>query len=149
MKKTMFCLAMTMVVAAAMLFGCQSSGTKVDNAQQNVQDAKDKVVVAQQELSQAIKDSIQQFRKEETEGIAANEKSIAEFRAKIAKEDKESRARNEQKLAELEQQNRDMKIRLEQFKEDSKDNWDAFRFKFKHDMDNLGQAFKAFVVKRK
>ena len=149
MKKSIFCLAITTVMAIAMLTGCQSSGTKVDNAQQNVQDAKDKVVVAQQELSQAFKDSIQQFRKEETEGIAANEKSIAEFRAKIAKEDKESRARNEQKLADLEQQNRDMKARLEQFKEDSKDNWDAFRFKFKHDMDNLGSAFKAFVVKGK
>jgi predicted RNase H-like HicB family nuclease len=149
MKKSIFCLAITTVMAIAMLTGCQSSGTKVDNAQQNVQDAKDKVVVAQQELSQAIKDSIQQFRKDEAEGIAANEKSIAEFRAKIAKEDKESRARNEQKLADLEQQNRDMKARLEQFKEDSKDNWDAFRFKFKHDMDNLGSAFKAFVVKGK
>ncbi|MGA3014323.1 MAG: hypothetical protein ABSD71_09845 [Bacteroidales bacterium] len=149
MKKSIFYLAITTVMAAAMLTGCQSSGTKVDNAQQNVRDAKDKVVAAQQELSQAIKDSIQQFRKDESERIAANEKSIAEFRAKIAKEDKESRARNEQRLAELEQQNRDMKSRLEQFKEDSKDNWDAFRFKFKHDMDNLGSAFKAFVVKRK
>jgi septin family protein len=149
MKKIIFSIAIIPFMAAAMLTGCESSGTKVGNAQQNVQDAKDKVVVAQKELDQAIKDSIQQFRKEESERISANEKSIAEFRAKIAKENQEVRVKNEQKLADLEQQNRDMKTRLEQFKEDSKDNWDAFRFKFKHDMDNLGLAFKAFVVKRK
>jgi chromosome segregation ATPase len=149
MKKVLFTIAIVPFIAAAILTGCQSSGTKVENAEQNVQDAKDKVEVAQQELNQAIKDSIQQFRKDEAERISANEKSIVEFKAKIAKEDQESKARNEQRLAELEQQNRDMKTRLEQFKEDTKDNWEAFSFKFKHDMDNLGQAFKAFVVKRK
>ena len=64
MKKSIFYLAITTVMAAAMLTGCQSSGTKVDNAQQNVQDAKDKVLAAQQELSQAIKDSILTFKTE-------------------------------------------------------------------------------------
>ena len=142
-------MAIITFMVVAMLTACQSSGTKVENAEQNVQDTKDKVVVAQQELDQAIKDSIQQFRKEEAERISSNEKSIAEFKAKIAKENQETRTKNEQKLAELEQQNRDMKTRLEQFKEDTKANWDAFRFKFKHDMDNLGSAFKAFVVKGK
>jgi membrane protein involved in colicin uptake len=149
MKKMIFSIVITGVIAATMLSGCQSSGTKVGNAEQNVQDAKDKVVVAQKELDQAIKDSIQQFRQEEADRISANEKSIAEFRAKIAKETQEIRVKNEQKLADLEQQNRDMKTRLEQFKEDTKDNWDAFRFKFKHDMNNLGLAFKDFVVKGK
>ena len=149
MKKSIFTLVITVFMAGAMLTGCQTSVKKVENAQDKVQDAKDKVVIANQELDQAVKDSIRQFRKESEEWINANEKRIAELRVKISKENKEIRASNEQKLAELEQQNRDMKTRLEEFREDSKDKWNDFRFKFKHDMDNLGQAFKAFVVKRK
>jgi predicted phage tail protein len=149
MKKSIFAIAIATLMVSTMLTGCESSGKKIENAQDKVQNAQDKVVVANQELNQVIKDSIQQFRKESEDRIAENEKSIAEFRAKIAKENKENRTINEQKLAVLEQQNRDMKTRLEGFRDDSKDKWDDFRFKFKHDMDNLGQAFKAFVVKRK
>ena len=54
MKKTIFTLAITTLMAAAMLTGCQSSVKKVENAQDKVQDAKDKVVKANQELNQAI-----------------------------------------------------------------------------------------------
>ena len=105
--------------------------------------------MAAHDLDQAIKDSIQQFRKEAAERISDNEKRIAEFRVKISKQSKEVRARSEQKLAEMEQQNRELKRNLEEFREDSKNKWVAFRVKFKHDMDNLGKAFKDFWTKGK
>lgn len=136
-------------MAGTMFTGCQSSSTKVENAQDKVQEAKDKVIEAKQELNQTIKDSIQQFKKESQEQINANEKSIAEFKVKIAKERKENRAEYERQLTLLEQKNNQMKKDLEEFREDQKDKWDAFRFKFKHDMAELGKAFKNFTVKNK
>ena len=106
MKKTIFILAIAMLAAGTIFTACQSSGEKVDNARENVQEAKDKVAEAKQELNQALNDSIRQFKKESEEKIYAIEKSIAEFKTKIATEKKETRVIYEKKLSELEQKKR-------------------------------------------
>jgi len=149
MKKTILTLAITVFMAGFMLSSCQSSADKVKNAQDKVQEANEKVAVANQELNQAIQDSVQKFKKESEDQIIANEKSIAEFKVKIAKEKKENRALYEKRLAELEQQNRDMKKRLEDFREDGKDNWISFRNKFNHDMAEMGKSFHDFWVRNR
>jgi len=140
MRKTISALAVTIFIAGAILTGCQSSAKKVENAQ-------DKVIEANQELSQALKDSIQQFKTESELKISANEKSIAEFKAKIKNEKKENKAAYEKKLAELEQKNSDLKKKLDEFKDDSKANWKTFKTEFSNDMNELGQALKDFTVK--
>jgi len=95
-------------------------------------------------LDQVVKDSVEQFRKISEEQINTNEKNIAEIKVRIAKEKKENRAIYEKKLAGLEQQNRDMKKSLEEFREDGKENWRSFRTKFNHDMEKMGNAFHDF-----
>jgi len=144
MKKTIFTLSITFIMAGTMLSSCQSQAEKVKDAQDKMQTAQNKVVEAQLNLDQAIKDSIQQFRKASEEQINANEKNIAEFKIKIAKENKENRARYEKKLADLEQQNIEMRKRLDEFREDSKENWISFRTKFNHDMEKMGKSFHDF-----
>jgi len=144
MKKTIFSLAITMLMAGTMLSGCQSSAEKVKEAQDKVQAAQNKVVEAQLNLDQAVRDSIQEFRKDAENQIIANEKNIAEFKIKLAKEKKANRAQAEKRLAELEQQNREMRMRLEDFREDGKENWRSFRNKFNHDMVVMGKSFHDF-----
>lgn len=140
MKKTISVLAVTVFMAGAILTGCRSSAKKVENARNNV-------IEANQELSQALKDSIQQFKKESELRINANEESIDKFKAKIKNEKKESKAVYEKKLAELEQKNSDLKKKLEEYKEESEDNWKTFKAEFSNDMNELGNALKNFTVK--
>jgi uncharacterized protein YlxW (UPF0749 family) len=140
MKKTIFTIAITMLMAGTMLTSCHSSAKKVEDAQ-------DKVADANQELNQTIKDSIQQFKKESEEKISANEKSYADFKARIANEKKENKAKYEKKLAELDQKNSDMKKKLDDYKAEGKENWEKFKVEFNHDMDELGKAFKDLTVK--
>ena len=149
MKKTFFTLAVAVLLAGTMISGCQTSAEKVKIAEDKVQDAQNKVVEAQLNLDQALKDSIQQFKKESEDQIVANDKSIAEFKAKIDREKVELRARDERRLAELERQNVIMKQRLEEFREDSKENWVTFRDKFNHDMKQMGTAFHDFWAGKK
>jgi Na+-transporting methylmalonyl-CoA/oxaloacetate decarboxylase gamma subunit len=149
MKKTIIFLVILLLMTGTMLTSCQSSSKKVENAEDKVQEAKDKVVDAQQELNQAIKDSIQQFKKESKEKIIANEKSITEFKVRITKEKNENRVRDERKLAELEQQNKEMKQRLADFNGERQDQWDSFRYKFNHDMEEHERAFRDFWSNRK
>ena len=146
MKKTLFILALTMPVAAVMIIGCQSSENKVDRARDNVQDAEEQVVVANQELNQALNDSIQLFKKESGEIIFSYEKSIAEIKAKLENEKGENIIALEKKLAVLEQKSVNLKMKLEEYKEEGRDNWDSFKSEFNHDMEELGEAFKDLTV---
>ena len=121
---------------------CQSSAEKVDQAKENVVDAK-------QELNQAIKDSIVQFRKESAQQITAYEQSIADLKAKIATEKKDVKATYEKSLEELEQKNELLKTKLNDFKDEETDKWESFRDEFRKDMQDLGSAIKNFTVNNK
>ena len=59
-----------------------------------------------------------------------------------SKPEKKDKAKYEKKLAELEQENSDMKKKLEDYKEEGKDNWRKFQTEFSHDMDKLGKEIK-------
>jgi hypothetical protein len=145
-KKNYF-LAVIILIAGTMITGCNSTDNKIENAENKLQAANDNVSAAKQDLNNAIKDSLteyQKFKQESNEKIAAFDNSISELKVKIAKEKKENKARYERKLAGLEQQNRNMKKDLEEFKEDGKEKWYSFKAKFNYDMDNLGTAIKGF-----
>jgi peptidoglycan hydrolase CwlO-like protein len=146
MKNTILVLAVTAFMGGTMVAGCNSSDKKVENARDKVQDAKENMVEVTQELNQALKDSIQQFKNESVVKISHYEKSIAEFKARIANEKKENKAIYEKKLAELEQKNSDMKKKLEDFKDEGQGDWRSFKSEFNHDMDELGQALKDLTV---
>jgi len=142
MKKIMFTIAIAAFAAGTLLTACNSSAKKVENAQDEVNDASKDLEKAEIELNQARLDSVEQFRQESDARILANEKSIVEFRLKIAKEKREARISYEKKIAVLEQKNSDMKKKLAEYNDDGKDRWYSFKNEFNHDMDELGQAFK-------
>lgn len=112
-------------------------------------DAKEAVLDAESELNQARQDSITEFLKfkiEHQNQIRANEKSIADLRLGLASVSKENKAIYEKKLAELEGKNNALKIRLTEYNEEEKDQWQSFKTEFKSDMNKLGKAFSDFTV---
>jgi len=135
MKKTIYALAISMIMAGTIFTGCKSSAKKVEDAQ-------DKVEAANQELTQARKDSILQFTQESEAKIAAHAKSIADFKARIATEKKENRATYEKKLAAIEQQDSDLKKKLDDYKATGKDNWETFKADFTKSMEAINDALK-------
>ncbi len=149
MKNSILFMAVTVFMAVTIFTSCQSSAKKVENAQQNVKEEKGNVVEAKQELNQALKDSIQQFKKESAEKISDYDNSIAELKATIVKGKKETKAKYEKELAVLEQKNNDMKKKLDDYKEEGSDKWAIFKREFNHDMDELGKSLKGFTVKSK
>jgi len=150
MKKIFLTQSVFVLVAAVIITSCQSSANKVETAQDKVRDAKEKVISAKSDLIIAQQDSnaeYQKFKKESDEKIMAHNKSIAEFKARIAKEKKEIQGKYEMELAILEQKNSDLKKKLDGFKEEGKDKWDKFKAEMSRDMDELGKAFKDLTVK--
>jgi DNA-binding PucR family transcriptional regulator len=149
MKKSIFTLAIAMLIAGTIFTGCQSSATKVENAEEKLQAANDKVSDAKQDLLKARLDSIndyEQFKKETEEILITHRKSIADFKARIENEKSENKAKYEKKLAELDKKNTDLEKTLEAYKENGKENWQSFKTKFIYDMQELTEAFKELTA---
>ncbi|MDR3705730.1 MAG: hypothetical protein P4L28_07495 [Paludibacteraceae bacterium] len=150
MKKIIFTLAVTSLIAGAFLTSCNSSAKKVKDAQAKVEETQKDATEAKTDLKKEKQDSINehlQFKKEAEDKINAHNKSIADFKARIVKEKKQNRAQYEKKLAKLEQKNSDLKKELEDYKDGGKDKWIKFKNGFNKDMEDLGNGIKNFSFK--
>jgi chromosome segregation ATPase len=119
---------------------CQSKEQKVEDAQQNVNDAKEQLKDAKRELNAEYP----AYKKDMEEKIAANENRIVELKEKL---DKPVKAPlddwRRQKIADLEKRNAELRSRLYGYEQERSD-WEAFKSKFNHDMDDLSNAFRDF-----
>jgi chromosome segregation ATPase len=136
------CIAIIILIAATLLTSCNSPAQKLKAAQETVKDANKDL----DEANEAYLTEIETYRKESAAKISANDKSIADFNARIENEKKEVRDEYKKKIAELEQKNSDVKKRLDGYKADGKDNWANFKQEFSRDMDALGKALKDLTV---
>jgi len=140
MKKSILMLAAFTFMTGAILTSCNTSAEKVENAEK-------KVMEANQDLDNANIEylaDVEKYRKETEEKIAANNKSITEFKARIALEKKDAQVAYSQKVTVLEQKNSDLKKKMDVFKAESKEQWENFKVEFSKDMDELGTAFGNF-----
>ena len=145
MKNFNLVLTVCTFIVGSFLTSCTSPAEKVENAQTKVEDAKKDLADA----NQAYLMEIENYRKETGDKITANEQSIAEFKAEVAKAKKDVKAGYEKQIVELEQKNSEMKKKLGEYKAENKENWVKFKTEFGADMDNLGKAFKEFTVRDK
>ena len=75
--------------------------------------------------------------------IEENDRRIAELKKDKQNESAEVRERYNKRVESLEQRNRDLRNRMDSYKDDGKnDNWQKFRREFNHDMDEMGNAFR-------
>ena len=141
MKKIIYILsASAAVMIGILLNGCQTPAQKEATAETNVQNAKDDLKVAKQELNAEYP----AFRKDADIQITDNEKRIIDLRAKLNKPGKHplDNARK-QKIDDLEKQNTELRAMLDGYEADHSD-WVAFKLKFNHAKDNISNAFKDF-----
>lgn len=142
MKKSILIFTSVTLLSGMVFLGCKSTSEKVDNAEQAVIDANSELEQANQEYLA----DIENYRTETSSKIEANNQSIADFNLRIEKEKKEVKDDYKKKIAELESKNSDMKKKMDEYKADGKEKWEAFKTEFSHDMDELGAAFKDLTV---
>ncbi len=140
MKKTICILTIAMLIAGGMFTGCQSSATKVENAQEDV-------TAANAALNKAISDSIAEFKKNSEVTISQYDKEIIKLREKASTMNQENKILYEKRITEIEKKNAQMKKELREAKIEGQKQWREFKAEFTHDMDELGLAFKDLTVK--
>ena len=142
MKKNVIKLVTVLFIASTILIGCNTPAAKVEDAKENVDDAKEDLDQAHQEYLAEVEN----YRSETSGKITENEKIIADFRVKIENEKIEAKAAYEIKIAELEQKNKNLKQKMDDYKVTGKTEWEQFKSEFNRDMEKLGKAFQDLVV---
>ena len=145
MKKSIITLVACTFITGAILTSCNNSAEKVENAQSNAIEANNDLDKANEEYLKEI----EKYRKETADKVAANDKSIAEFKARIEHEKNEAKADYQKKIVELEQKNSDIKKKMDDYKVEGKEKWEIFKAEFNRDMEELGKAFINFLVRNK
>ncbi|HXU26479.1 MAG TPA: hypothetical protein VN698_04545 [Bacteroidia bacterium] len=131
-------------IVGAILTGCETSAEKVAKAEINLNQANKDLNEAQEEY---VAD-IENYRKETDEKIAKNEKSMAEFEARIANEKKEAKDDYNKKIIALQQKNTDLKKRMDDYKADGKDKWELFKTGFTRDMNEIKESLRDLTAQQ-
>lgn len=130
------------LLGGAAMTSCDTSAQKLKKAQDAEIEANADLVKANQEYLA----DMESYKKETDARIAANQKSIADFEARVSKEKKEIKAEYTQKIADLEQKNSDLRKKLDDYKAAGKEQWDSFKTEFSNDLDELGKSLKDLTV---
>lgn len=136
MKKLIFTITATLLLTGTIFTSCDTATEKAENIKINAEEAKEDFKV-----------DIENFKKETAVKIDSNKQKIAELNVKIEYAKDDVKTYSQEQIAILEQKNREMKIKMDEYKEDGKENWESFKAEFSRDMDDLGEAFKNFTVK--
>lgn len=142
MKKLIFTFSAIVLLTCAIFTSCNTAAEKVDNAE-------DKSIKADEDFNIAKEEylaDVENFKKEITAKIDANNQMIADFKVKIATSKKDAQVYYQEQIAELEQKNIAMKQKLDAYEVSGKDNWETFKSEFSRDMNDLGEAFKNFTI---
>ncbi|HEY9169408.1 MAG TPA: hypothetical protein VIN72_07970 [Lutibacter sp.] len=143
MKKLIFTLTTTLLLTGAIFTSCNTAAEKVDKAEEKSIKADEDFNIAKEEYLA----DIENFKKETTAKIDANNQMITDFKVKIASSKKDAQIYYQEQIAILEQKNIAMKQKLDAYQESGKDNWESFKTEFNKDMTELGEAFKNFTLK--
>lgn len=138
MKKSMYRIALLMLVSAGALSSCMSNEDKVERSENKVERAEEKLNEAQVEYEENYRN----FKLETDERIKSNDEMIAELKADAKNIKKEARADYDRAVADLEAKNDAMKVKAEAQKDVKHEKWEAFKAEFNHDMDELGNSLK-------
>ena len=144
MKKTLLKMMLLSTIALITITSCNNNSP--EKKAEQLEQAKDKVVDARNDLNKAIEDSINDYNKFKNEfeiKIKDNEMQIAALLERIKLEKAETRMRQEKELAALTAKNEIMRNEITAYKETSKDNWEAFKLSYNKRMDELGKSISA------
>jgi exonuclease VII large subunit len=136
MKNKFLTLIVIGFMAGAVLTGCKNTG---GNNNQVVKESIGKTIPDSQAVQTSLSDDWQKFKNDSQQKIQDNENSITAFKEKM---EKSGKADYNKEIAKLEKTNREMKKKLEEYKNDGKSAWEDFKTGFNNDMDKLGKAVK-------
>ena len=131
--------------------GCKTPDQKVNDAQNQVDNAKDNLEKVENkapvaEIKAANAEEWKIFKNESEAKIKTNEIRISELKSKIKRSGYPMDNLNAKRIDTLEMQNKMLQTKVDNYSKTMTD-WETFKKEFNHDLENLGEALKDFTVK--
>lgn len=123
MKKSIVTLGMIAMLFAGSLTSCKNNEAKIEDAQEDVLEAKQDVAEEQNEANQEYEN----YKMEINEKITKNEQKIADLKVKNITGSADAKERHNKRIAKLEARNSELKAKLDQYRTYSADTWEAFK----------------------
>lgn len=142
MKNSILLLAIQIIIVGTILSGCNTPAENVENAKNEVKQANENLREANKEYLA----DIEKYRKEVAIKIAENDKSMADFKARIETNKKNANIDYKDRIAKIEQKNSDMKKKMDNYKAEIKNKWQDFKYEFTRDMDELSKDLKDLTI---
>jgi hypothetical protein len=143
MKKFIFQLAPVALVLVAMFTSFSSPAQIMEVAQNNIKEtSKDPDNDAS--LNKEYPEDIQNYIKEREDQIAYNGQIIAGYKWEMQNQRKEIKDKYLEKLTELDQKNKDLKERINEYKIKGEKNWELFIKEFNAEMDTLAEELDTY-----
>jgi DNA repair exonuclease SbcCD ATPase subunit len=126
---------------------CEILEKELNEAEDRLKLIKKEVKVAKQKLNEALKKAIRKIEskkngmKETQNNLDDSSESSSLFNMETIK------SKYEETMAELELRKNKIKKKLEIYNIEGTENWDSFKHKLNHDLDELGKALKGFTTK--
>lgn len=140
MKKTISYVALALIFAGSFITSCESNVKRVENAEENLIDAREELNEAQIALSAEYP----AFKVDAENKIAANEKRIELLNLVIIEpNDRKFEDLRKRKIDELNQKNLSLRVKLYEY-ENERTDWEEFKREFNHDLDGVVAALKDF-----
>jgi F0F1-type ATP synthase membrane subunit b/b' len=153
MKKSIFTLAVATIMIGSMVTSCKPNTEKEQEAQESVDSAKVAVTEAEDDLDEAKRaataEEWQAFKDATNTKIEENNAKIAELKLKIKKTGKDIDKEYQRNIDTIEQKNKNLKIKIDSYKNDVNSDWNSFKRELDHDVDELGKSLKDFTVNNK
>jgi ribosomal protein L44E len=121
--------------------------TSCDKSSQNQELTERSLIEANRELDisrNVVTAEIQTFRIEMAGKIMENNRSIADIKRRINRDEASVGKINKTRITELQSENREMKRIIDNYSDLTRHNWDRFKKDFTGDMDDLSHSLKNF-----
>jgi hypothetical protein len=145
MKNKYFILTVMMLIAGLVQTGFGMNGVKYAKDYQDKEKQAHKGVMNERT---GLDKDWHDFKAKADIQIDKNDKRIAEFKVKIKGAKEDLRVQYNKDVVVLEQKNADLKVKLKEYKYESKDKWEAFKKGFNSEMDDIGKGIKNFFSKK-
>ena len=132
-----------LAVAFVSLLAVMSCKSNTEEKEANLEKANEEVIIAQNELTAARMDSINEYAKYRAKmdaKLLENDKQIAEIRAKNKLQKAEIRAKLDKNLDALMQKNEEFKIEIRNQKDGIYSDWEGFKDSFNENLDDFGKS---------
>ena len=149
MKTIRFNVVIIICIVMTGMISCTNSPTQ---KAENLEDAKENVLVAEQDLNQAVSDSINEYTRYKIEAetkLIENDQKIAALKTNMKAERIEVRAKYEKDLLELEQKNAALKVSISEYKENDVNKWEKFKALINQDIEEIKLAITRMSENRK